>query len=92
MILKMCFLCKVWNENIFTHFFLSFDLKLKAKANKLGNVLVLAMLNSQDYYINETFKRISKIKKYKWLIKHEMTVHLLRAVSRLCNHRYNEQF
>ena len=54
----MCFLSKVWNENIFTHFFLSFELKLKAKANMLDNVLVLVMLNSQHY--NKTFERILK--------------------------------
>ena len=52
---------------------LSFRLKLKAKANMLDNVLVLVMLNSQHF--NKTFKRILKIKKYKWLIRYEMTVH-----------------
>ena len=65
----MCLLSKVWNKNIGTHVSLSFELKLKAKANMLDNVLVLAMLNSQHY------RTILKIKKYKWLIRYEMTVH-----------------
>ena len=77
----MCLLCKVWNKNICAHFSLSFELKLKAKANMLDNVLVLVMLNSQHY--NKTFKRILKIKKYKWLIRYEMTVQCTLIKGRL---------
>ena len=68
----MCLLCKFWKKKICTQFSLSFGLKLKANANMLDKVLVLVMLNSQHY--NKTFKRILKIKKYKWLIRYEMTV------------------